>query len=72
MCNLRFTFWALQATCALRELFAVEETGKLAQTNYAVVMSALFTRVASCVDVGGGGKVCEIPVIAKCDLACDC
>eukprot|EP00042_Codosiga_hollandica_P058679 m.888514 g.888514 ORF g.888514 m.888514 type:complete len:837 (+) comp59932_c0_seq4:158-2668(+) len=46
----------LKATCGVTELFAVEETGKLAQAHYALVLSTLFTRVASCVGVNGNGK----------------
>jgi len=41
----------MKATCAIRELFAVEEALNLAKTNFPAVMCTLFTRIASCVGV---------------------
>ena len=40
-----------QATCALRELLAVEEFGNLAKQNLPALLCVLFTRIASCVEV---------------------
>ena len=47
----------IQATCAMRELFAVEETTNLALTNFAPIWCTLFTRIASSCGVAAPVKV---------------
>eukprot|EP00043_Microstomoeca_roanoka_P008735 m.83875 g.83875 ORF g.83875 m.83875 type:complete len:1641 (-) comp14365_c0_seq1:221-5143(-) len=43
----------MKATCAMRELFVVEEMAQLAQEKYSPIISQLMIRVGSCVGVMG-------------------
>lgn len=47
---------AMKATCAMRELFAVEETEALAKQRYPEVFACLMLRVGSCVGVSTDKK----------------
>lgn len=53
-----------KATCALRELMVVEETERLVESNYANILAAVLTRIASAADIVREGKEPGPPAIA--------